>query len=436
MKRSTFRILFYINRSKIKKNGCCPIMGRISVDNGIAQFSTGREIKPSDWSVEKEEASRKTADAKGINRTLDHIREQLQRHYDRIVERDGFITAERLKNELTGITAKNTGLLAEACALKDEVLKGVGVTHAPATCKGYENSYKNLWDYVNGQLEMEDVAFTALDYSFIENYDFFLKIHKKLKEHSVIKHMIFLRKVVRLAVLKKMIPRDPFEGYTPDKAGSERKWLSVEELNRIMDITLSWERANFVRHMFIFSSFTGLARADLENLKVSDIHVNKSGGKEIRIQRIKTDIPCIVPLTEIPLQIISKYEGTGLNGKLFPKLGSDNAHRFTKYIAAKAGLDIDLTFHMARHTFSTMCLSKGMSIETLSQILGHRSINTTQIYAKITNRKISEDMAEVAMRMEKKTRRYITNDVVKPRRIVRPKVSPVSGTVSLSKKSG
>lgn len=413
MRRSTFSILFYLNRSKIKKNGCCPIMGRITVDGGIANFSTGREVSSLEWDSEKGAVSNKAVEARKINRSLDMTREQLQQHYNLLVERDGYITAELLKNELTGSASGNTGLLSEALAMRDEIFKGINVTHAYSTCCGYQNSCKNLCDFVNDHLGMEDIAFTALDNSFIENYDFFLKIHKKHKESTVNKHMIFLHKVLTLAVRKKLIRRDLFEGYRYAKSPTRRKWLNQHELQAIMAVPASGDKANLVRHLFIFAAFTGLSKAELLYLKDSDVYTNASGGKEIRVRRVKTGTECIVPLSGIPLQIIRLYEGKRSGGRLFPKTNKKEIGYQIKYIAGKAGLAY-LTFHMARHTFSTMCLSKGMGIETLSRILGHVSIRTTQIYAKITDRKIAEDMKNVALSLENEAGDYATNDVVKP----------------------
>lgn len=412
MKRSTFSILFYVNRSKMKKNGCCPIMGRISVDGKASVFSTGHETEPSLWDVKKGEVSSKATGAKETNRALAGTREKLQSYYNIILERDGFITAERLKNELSGVTAKSTGLLACACGLKDEIMKSCGITRTPSTCAIWKRIYDILHDYVSNRLGKDDIPFAGLEYSFIEDYGFFLKTERKLSPRTVAKYMMLLRRTVRHAIMEKMIVRDPFDGYrTPGRAETTRKWLGMKELNAIMTTPVPDKTANFVRHMFVFSCLTGLSRVDIDNLKESDIQSNGYGGKEIRIRRQKTGTPCIVPLGKIPLQIIELYKGREQGSKLFPRLTGARACRSCKRIAAMAGLEVNLTFHQGRHSYATLCLSKGMGIETLSSILGHRSIKVTQIYAKVTNRKIAEDMEAVARAMEKHAGKYVSTDV-------------------------
>ncbi len=400
--RSTFKLLFYLNRGKVKKNGCSPIMGRITIDGKQVQFSTGLEVPSEKWDAGKSLILGRTDDAKTGNEKMKQLRKQAGQHYAKLLDRDGYVTAERIKNELLGVTGQIPTLLAEAKALCEEMRERVGKTHTLSTYKGYVCGYNNLKEFIREKQGFEDVTFGTLEYDFIDDYDFFLRVDKKQKPNTVKGLMIFLRKLVRTAVQKRYIFRDPFAGYEPQKAVSERKWLTLEEIGRIMATPIHWERANYIRHMFVFCCFTGLSRADLVKLTPENIVTNERGGKEIRILREKTEVEAIIPLTEIPLQILEMYKDDGINGRYFRNIEKSTASIFCKTIAEAVGLDKPLTFHQARHSFSTsICLNNGMPIETLSKILEHRSISTTQIYAKITHQKVAGDMNVLAEKIDR-----------------------------------
>lgn len=399
--RSTFKLLFYLNRGKVKKNGCSPILGRITIDGNQTQFSTGLEVTSEKWDAGKSLILGRSDEAKLGNEKMKQLRKEAERHYAKLLDRDGYVTAERIKNELLGITGQIPTLLSEAQSLCEDMRERVGKTHTLSTYKGYVCGYNNLKEFIHENQGFEDIAFTTLEYDFIEDYDFFLRVDKKQKPNTVKGLMIFLRKLVRTAVQKRYIYRDPFAGYEPQKAVSERKWLTLEEIGRIMATPIRWERANYIRHMFIFCCFTGLSRADLVKLTPENIVTNERGGKEIRILREKTEVEAIIPLTEIPLQILELYKDDRMKGRYFRNIEKCTASIFCKTIAEAVGLDKPLTFHQARHSFSTsICLNNGMPIETLSKILGHRSISTTQIYAKITHQKVAGDMNVLAEKIE------------------------------------
>lgn len=400
--RSTFKLLFYLNRGKVKKNGCSPIMGRITIDGRQTQFSTGLEVAPDKWDAKRSLILGRSDDAKSGNQKMERLLAEAQKHYAKFLDRDGYVTAERIKNELLGVTGQVPSLLAEAGALCRDMKERVGKTHTLSTYKGYRCGYNNLREFVQEKQGFDDVSFLSLEYDFIEDYDFFLRVDKKQKPNTVKGLMIFLRKVVRTAVQKRYIFRDPFVDYEPQKATTDRKWLTLDEIGKIMTTPIRWERANYIRHMFVFCCFTGLSRADLVKLTPENILTNERGGKEIRLFREKTEVEAIIPLTEIPLQILEIYKDDGLRGRYFRNIEKSTASIFCKTIAEAVGLDKSLTFHQARHSFSTsICLNNGMPIETLSKILGHRSISTTQIYAKITHQKVAEDMNVLAEKMEK-----------------------------------
>ncbi|EFI11751.1 site-specific integrase [Bacteroides sp. D22] len=253
------------------------------------------------------------------------------------------------------------------------------------------------------QYGVADIPFTQIDFDFIESYVYYLKVNLQLSASTTNNTIKPLRKVVMRALNKGLMHQDPFFGYRPQRITITRKWLSMDEIERLMQTDMKHESANFIRDMFLFSTFTGLAYVDLKNLRHDNIVWQKDGKQWIVLNRQKTGTTSYIPLLDIPLRLIEKYRNTafaGLDGKVFRLCTIENADIQLKKIAKAANIEKRLTYHMARHSYATLCLSMGVPIETISQTLGHRSISTTQIYADITRTKINEDMTNLAERIE------------------------------------
>lgn len=399
--RSTFKHLFYINRNKRKKNGLCPVMGRITLDGNIAQFSTGLETAPGLWDAKAGQSNGKNLHELKVNRELKELSKSIETHYARMVENDGYVTAERIKNAVKGIAKEPTTLLKELEEATTEIEKSIGINHSVATYKSYVNAYMNLSRFIREKYGKEDIPFNQLEYSFIEDYDLYLKTEQRMTTGSVLQHIIFLRKMVKRAMNKGTIAKNPFFGFIPDQPESKHKWLSGEEIEKVMTVHIDKPGVDFVRDMFIFGVFTGLSYSDIKNLRKEQVLSDSAGNQWIGIKRQKTGTESIVPLLDIPKEIIRKYEGTGERGKVFKMLCMNVVCRYTKEIGKLCKLDKKLTFHMSRHSFgTTVCLSQGVPIETLSQMMGHRNIRTTQIYAEITGAKIEEDMQQLSEKIK------------------------------------
>ena len=211
--------------------------------------------------------------------------------------------------------------------------------------------------------------------------------------------------MIKYAIGEGIISCDPFEGYAPVRAKPVQKYLTREELNRIITTPLDHPCRYLTRDMFLFSVFTGLAFTDICNLTENNIVRASDGVLWIKTTRQKTGTPCEIPLMELPLQIIEKYKGLAPNGKLLPMLSCGKLNTNLKVIAKICKIERRLVFHAGRHTFSTeICLSQGVPIETVSRMLGHRDLRSTQVYAKINNNKISEDTDKLEMRIKDKFR--------------------------------
>ena len=405
-KRSTFSLLFYINRSKAKKSGKCPIVGRISVDGKNTAFSTGLEILPSEWDADRGTATGKSQEITAINSKMGKIQSEISGNYKNLLEEKGYVTAESLKNALQGIGTKHSSVMQAFENLTEEKNKSVGVIIAKSTMVKYKVAMNHFRDFLKEKYGCDDIPFQKADIELIESYNKYLRIDLRMLPCTVKTNMIILRTVVLRAVKKKLILQDPFIDYRPEKIIIRRRWISRDELNRIMKIKLNKRSHIFTRDMFVFACFTGISYVDLLNLKDVDIHPQPDGSRMIIINRQKTGTPSCIPLLPIAEEILEKYRDSAFAGegeKIFRMPTHQGMGKHLKVIAKAANVDKRLTFHMSRHTYSTtVCLSHGVPIESLSRMLGHSSIATTQIYAEVTRMKLNEDMTNLEKRIEGK----------------------------------
>lgn len=387
-------------------------MGRISVDGKSSAFSTGLELPPEKWDAKQEIAIGKSKEETKINKQIENYRAELVRHYKTLLENKSYITAEILKNAIKGIGIKQNSLIQEFAALIEEKRQSVGILIVKTTYTHLYRAYQHLKEFLGYKYGVTDIPFTQVDFDFIESYVYYLKVNLQLSASTTNNTIKPLRRVVMRALNKGLMYQDPFFGYRPQRITITRKWLSMDEIERLMQIDMKHESANFIRDMFLFSTFTGLAYVDLKNLRHDNIVRQEDGKQWIVLNRQKTGTTSYIPLLDIPLRLIEKYRNTafaGLDGKVFRLCTIENADIHLKKIAKTANIEKRLTYHMARHSYATLCLSMGVPIETISQTLGHRSISTTQIYAEITRTKINEDMTNLEERIEGK---YVLSGVI------------------------
>jgi len=335
MARSTFKTLFYINRSKEKKNGKCPIMGRITIDGEQVQYSTGKEIAPELWDSRKGRCKGIGEETKEINRYLQTKEEQAKGKYQELVWQRGYITAELLKRELMEEDKPKGFLLEEAQLFIEEKRPCVGITVAKPTFANYI------------------YATQLIDYGFIEGMDFYLKSERNLSLATIQVAIIFLRKLIGIGQQKKYIRIDPFVDYKAELPHRTRRYLTTEELQRVLQTPIIDKQFERARQLFLFCAFTGLARVDMQRLKPKHIIRNTDGTEEIRIKRQKTDVEAIIPLLPIAKQILSLYiKDKKADDLIFPNLTIRKASFACVNIGQICRIDKGLTFHMARHTFS------------------------------------------------------------------------------------
>jgi site-specific recombinase XerD len=401
-RRSTFTVLFYVNRHKVKQNGLCPVMGRITIDTKVAQFSTKADVDSTLWDTKSGRAIGKSNQSILVNRIIDRLTQEINKFYTELVDREGYVTAELVKNALYGIGRKQDMLLKLFNEHNQEFKLRVGVNRVEDTYSSYLRSFRHLFNFISQKYGMEDIALDKLNLNFIDAYDFYLRVDKQMKQSTIVGHLIILKKMIRRAVHQGILNRDPFVNYIAEQPEKLRRHLKSEEIDKIMQIHIASKKVSHTRDMFVFSCFTGLAYSDLRNLSQGNITTQVDGSLWISIKRQKTKSECNIRLLDIPKQIIDKYRNDRKSDKIFNMISLASICRNLEKIAVLCGIE-HITFHMARHNFGThITLSQGVPIETVSRMMGHRSIATTQIYAKITNKKVNEDMKLLSERITDK----------------------------------
>jgi integrase len=359
--RSTFSIIFYINRQKEKRNGKCPVMGRITIDGKVSQFSTGEEIIPSLWPVKTGRSAGKGRADRELSQKLQQYRRELASHYARLVEDNACVTAESLKKAFMDSRGNRHDetqmLLAGFKAHNREYLKSVGVTVTKGSYGIYSESCKALEKFIAQRYGLEDIAFRELQYSFIEDFGFFLRVNLNFSPATVFNIIMKLKRIVHQAVNRKAIKKDPFAGFSCNPGDTTRKWLSKEQLDRVMSAPVADPKVEQARLLFIFSAFTGLAFTDLHNLRQKDITIDGEGTAWIRIKRKKTGTQAVVPLLDIPKRIYDRYgiESKDKNkhknpeDKVFDVPSYPLIRSYLKEIGRATGIK-PLKFHQRRHS--------------------------------------------------------------------------------------
>lgn len=410
-KRSTFKLLFYLKKNEPKKNGNVPVMGRITIDGTPKSFSTKLDINPNNWDLKHGRVLGKSAQALSTNLKLDNIRVRINKIYDDMLKDEGFATAQKVKLSFLGVGVMDDAILK---VFKDQnedfermVNKG---KRSQNTYNKYKTVYNHLNEFIKERYHREDLAFRELTSDFIREFDFFLRIDKECTHNTVWVYTMPVIALADLAIKKGLIRQNPFEDYEISMEETDRSYLLKENVEKLMLLKPSKDKYEFVKDIFIFSCFTGLSYIDIQKLKWSNIQSFFDGHRWIISRRKKSDVASNVRLLEIPKRIIEKYRGVTRSDYVFPVPSNATCNSHVKKMIEEAEIVTEqkVTFHTARHTFATMFLTEGVPLESLSKMMGHKNISTTQIYAKITSQKISKDMDLVAPKFKEIEDAFLT----------------------------
>ena len=394
---SSFSILFWVNLSRTK-NSNASLYARITVNGKRAAISLNRKVLITDWDSDRNRAKGTGQKSRILNTYLDETYNQLFQAYQDLKSEHKQITAQAIKARFLGLDEINRSVL-DIISYHNEDMKG---KLKWGTQKNYFTTQRYISNFILEAYNSTDMFLKELDYDFIIRFEKYLRAyipqdhHKKMGNNTVMKHIERLRKLINLSFKLGWMESDPFANFHAKFIKTERGFLSLLELQEIEKKNFTIPRLQLVSDLFVFSCYTSLSYIDAFNLRAENIRIGIDGELWIFYNREKTTKPIQIPLLPKALDIINKYRDNQkaiLQGRVFPKISNQKLNSYLKEIADVCGIEKNLTFHIARHTFATtVTLSNGMPIETVSKLLGHSKIATTQIYAKVIERKVSDDM--------------------------------------------
>jgi site-specific recombinase XerD len=395
--KNTFSILFWADQ-KNSKNKEALLYARINVNQKRVNISLKKKILINLWNPKLKKAKGTSAEARQINQYLTQVNSQIFQIYQDLKFKDQLITAQLIKAAFLG-EGENNKSLNEIIAYHSNKIKN---TLAPGTIRNFGITENYISKFLEKKRKTTDIYLNELDYKFICDFENFLhgywpKNHPKAMGHNtVMKHIQRLRKIVTLSYHLEWLQKDPFIRWKPTFERTNREFLSDNELSNLEFHEFISERLERVRDLFIFSCYTGISYSDIMNLTKDHIHLGIDGNNWIITKRQKTNITVKIPILEKAQILINKYSThpmTQVTGSLFPIITNEKLNTYLKEVANFSGIKKNLTFHMARHTFATtVTLTNGVPIETVSKLLGHTKLATTQIYAKVIEKKVSDDM--------------------------------------------
>lgn len=389
-------VLFFVKRTKTNVDGLLPIFIRVTVNGARIEFSTKRFTTSEKWSVEGNRMKGTSAETKATNSFLDTLKAKVYDYQQQLIREDEVVNAENMRNKILGVEKRSHMLIGIFQQHNEEIKALVGREFATATYTRYETSLKHTIAFLKWKYKVSDIDIRKIDHEFVTSYEFYLKSVHKCNQNTTAKYIKNFGKIVRICLANGWIERDPFINYKCKIVEVERAFLSQDEIETMFNKVLATDRLNQVKDIFLFSCFTGLAYVDVKKLSRKNIGFGVDGERWIFINRTKTDTRSNIPLLPIASAILEKYEDHPQvvnQDKLLPILSNQKMNSYLKEIADVCEINKELTFHIARHTFATtVTLSNGVPIESVSKMLGHKNLKTTQHYAKILDLKVSDDM--------------------------------------------
>lgn len=403
---NTFNLLYYLKKAKANSLGEVPIYLRITIDGKITEISTKRTIQPSKWNSKGQKSVGSTVESKSLNFYLKSFEQKVYDAYHQLMKDKSKVSTEALKNKLLGKGEVTRMLIPIFEDHNDRMEKLVGKEFAQGTLTRYKTCLKHTKEFLKWKYNLSDIDIKEIDYTFLNDFEFYLRTEKSCGNNSAVKYIMNFGKIIRSSLAKGWIDKDPYLNYDSTFNEVDRVFLNDEEIEKLFNKDFKNERLSQVRYIFLFSCFTGLAYIDTQKLTHDNINVGLDGNKWIFTKRQKTKTTSNIPLLSQAEHIIEKYKSHPMcinKGTLLPVLSNQKMNVYLKEIADLCGINKELTYHIARHTFATtVTLSNGVSIESVSKMLGHKNIRTTQHYAKILDKKVSEDMSALKTVLQQK----------------------------------
>lgn len=405
MIKSNLSILFYPKGGRSNGKIEAPIYMRITVDGQRSELSVQRKVTLSKWSAQGGRAKGYSTEAKELNNYLTEIRHKSFKIFEKLVDKNEIVSCHIIKNILLGKESNQKMLLKVFNEHNNQIKSLIGKDFAQATFTRYNTAKTHIENYIIKEYSRNDIPINQVNHKFISGFEYYLKSEKSCNHNTTIKYLTNFKKIMRIAFANGWINTDPFFNWKASYKTVNRDFLSENELERMVEKSLKIPRIEQVRDIFVFCCYTGLAYVDVKNLNKNDIVIGIDGDRWIKTKRAKTNTITNIPILPVAEAIIEKYENHPLvvnQTSVLPVLSNQKMNAYLKEVADLCDIQKNLTFHLARHTFATtVTLNNGVPIESVSKMLGHKSLRTTQHYAKLLDRKVSADMGRLRAKLDK-----------------------------------
>jgi site-specific recombinase XerD len=400
-------ILFYAKRAKARANGLVPIYTRITVNGKRIELSSNKFVEQAKWSTEAGKMKGTSEEARLVNSHLDLLRNQIMEAQIDLNYKKIQITTETLKSRIIGVEERKRMLVPIFEDHNNRMKALVGKEYAQGTLDRYTTSLRHTISFLQWKFKISDIELNKIDHAFVTDYEFWLRSVRNCANNTAIKYIKNFTKIIKICLDNDWMDKNPFSKYKSKLREVERIYLTEDEIQNLLNKDFKTERLSLVRDIFLFSCFTGLAYIDVKNLTKSHISIGIDGEKWIFTHRQKTETASKIPILPVTQMIIDKYDNhpkSNNEDRLLPILTNQKMNAYLKEIAAVCEIEKELTFHIARHTFATtVTLTNGVPIESVSKMLGHKNLRTTQHYAKVLDKKVSDDMKVLKDKFTKNT---------------------------------
>lgn len=406
-------VLFWLRKSKADENGLCSVYARLTIEGARTEISLGKKVHPDKWLPKSGVMKGNSEEARTFNSYLNLVKGDLQKHYNLLVAKEtSRITPEMVRNAYIGVKESKKTLFEVFDYHNLKFAEKAKSGHlSEATHKRYLITKEKVREYLKQQYKVSDICLEDLNMAFITNFEHFLLTKQGLQSNTAMKYIKNVKKIATVAVSLEWISHNPFQTFKCSYQQPEREVLTQEDLDTMYSKTFDIRRMEVVRDVFIFCCYTGFAYHEVEALTQDAIQKGIDGEKWINICRSKTGSLESVMLLPIPLEIIEKYHNDPyckVHNKLLPVSSNQKYNAYLKELADICNIRIPLSSHIARHTFATtVTLANDVPIETVSSLLGHKNIRTTQIYAKVVKKKVSNDMKLLRERLHENAEKPI-----------------------------
>ena len=395
--KSTFRILFYGRTNEQRKDGTMPLTARVTINGETVAFNIKMSVPVAIWDGKSSRAKGRSPEATRINRYLDSINARLISIYQNLTEAGEIVTPQILRDEFLGVGAKNSTLLTIFDEFNERQESLIGIDITQSTFNKFDLTYRRLEEFLRKKRNREDIPIRQVDRTFVLDFEAFLKVEHGLSLNSSEKLMRIFKRITTMCFRNGMMKRDPFCDVRLKKEKKDRGYLTHQELELFLNYKPENKRLERVKDRFIFCCFTGFDFSTSSSLTPKNIVQADDGSTWIETHRVKTGVASKVKLLDIPLSILRKYEKERTGGYLLPIISNAKYNDYLKEIAAILGIQKRVTSHLARHTFATtVTYANGVSIESISKMLGHTKLATTQIYARIVDQTVSREMDKLS----------------------------------------